>query len=190
MTAVTPVDCVAFWLMWLCTLTHCHRAGLNEHALNLLPGELLRLMCAAVVRGLKMLGDCAEWGTVMQAPIMCHALPRRMPPPAAIADVPMRAALLPSHLVKPASSDISDESSVFRWGHDANGYVLSYVAPHPRNAIAFSTASSLKAACDNIIARSIPQLTAVYSPAPFKRSLTKAPEKTAEGTRRQLCCRC
>ena len=95
---------------------HITCAGLNEHALNLLPVELMRLMCEAVGQGLKMLGDSAVWGTIMEAPALCQELPRRLPPAARAADAPKRAALLPSHLVNPAplDDDAAREFAVFR----------------------------------------------------------------------------
>ena len=95
---------------------HIASAGLNEHALNLLSVELMRLMCEAVRQGLKMLGDSAVWGTIMEAPALCQELPRRLPPPSRAADAPKRAALLPSHLVNPAplDDDAAREFAVFR----------------------------------------------------------------------------
>ena len=73
-------------------------------------------MCEAVRQGLKMLGDSAVWGTIMEAPAMCQELPRRLPPPSRAADAPKRAALLPSHLVNPAplDDDAAREFAVFR----------------------------------------------------------------------------
>lgn len=79
--------------------------GVNATALSQLPDDLIRLMCAALRRGMKMLGDLAKWGIVMEAPSECQPLPRRLPPPPVVAGAPMRAALLPHHLVNPLPSD-------------------------------------------------------------------------------------
>ena len=86
------------------------RAGVNAAALRLLPDDLVRLVCAALRRGMKMLGDSAVWGIVMEAPSRRQELPRRLPPPPPDADVPLRRALLPAHLGHPAAGGSNTRS--------------------------------------------------------------------------------
>jgi hypothetical protein len=67
---------------------------------------------------MKMLGDLAEWGIVMEAPSACQPLPRRLPPPPVGQGTLMRAALLPQHLVNPLPSDdkgTEGEDAIFRF---------------------------------------------------------------------------
>jgi hypothetical protein len=81
--------------------------GVNPAALAaaLLPDDVVRLVCAALARGLSMLGDSAQWGVVMQAPGERHALPRRLPALVSREEARVRAPLLPLHLVQPTPSD-------------------------------------------------------------------------------------
>jgi hypothetical protein len=91
-------------------------AGVNSAALRLLPAHLLRLMCAALRRGMIMLGDSAIWGVVMEAPSNRQVLPRILPPLPTAADAPLRRALLPTHLVHPAAAgDKTRSETTFRW---------------------------------------------------------------------------
>ncbi len=92
-------------------------AGVNAAALGQLPDDVIRLMCAALRRGMKMLGDSAMWGIVMEAPVHRSALPRRMPPAVSRADVPMRPSLLPPRFVHATpSSDKTQLEATFRCG--------------------------------------------------------------------------
>jgi hypothetical protein len=70
---------------------------------------------------MKMLGDSAVWGIVMQAPSRRQVLPRSLPPPPPDVDVPLRRALLPPHLVQPAAAKSTSSEATFRsavacWG--------------------------------------------------------------------------
>ena len=96
----------AFLILW---------AGVNAAALGQLPDDVIRLMCIAVRRGMKMLGDSAAWGIVMEAPSHRSALPRRMPPVASRADAPLRPSLLSPRFVHATpSSDKTQLEATFR----------------------------------------------------------------------------
>jgi hypothetical protein len=134
--------------------------GVNAAALRLLPHDLVRLMCAALRRGMKMLGDSAVWGIVMEAPSSRQVLPRSLPPPPPDAEVVLQRALLPPHLVQPAAGGSSPSHATFR----------SVIA---RVLCAGVFGSCTPASC--------PAALIVCSPLPFKRAVDKAAPKPIEG---------
>lgn len=113
---------------------------------------------------MKMLGDSAVWGIVMEAPSSRQVLPRSLPPPPPDAEVALRQALLPPHLVQPAAGSSSPSHATFR--------SVNLIARVLRAGV---FGSCTPAQC--------PAVLIVCSPLPFKRAVDKAarPPKPIEG---------